>query len=517
VNPVNDEPLCAIEAFAGLRVLVIGDAMLDSYLEGTTERLCQEAPVPVVSVRERRDAPGGAANTALNVRALGAEVMLLGAIGDDAEGHALAHALSQEGVENLLGPCVGRKTLAKTRVLALAQVLVRFDRGDTAALAETDEERLMHRLRAVYPECDAVIVSDYGYGVLTPRIIETLAELQREAPRILVGDSKRLGDYRHVGMTAVKPNYREALQLLCLSERRDARTRVAALLAEGERLLDATGARIVALTLDTEGALVFEKGQTPFRTFTQPNPQSRAAGAGDTFVSALALALATGCTTPIAAQLASAAAAVVVGKDGTACCTARELQARLAADDKRMANRYVLAARLDEYRRQGRRIVFTNGCFDILHRGHVNYLARARALGDVLVVGVNEDATIRRLKGAGRPINALDDRLQVLAALQCVDHVIPFDEETPHNLIRVVRPDVFVKGGDYTRDRLPEAALVEELGGTVHILGYTQDRSTTGLIDRIRRAGADGALQAPHHAPHRQPRRNGVPVLGVEP
>jgi len=510
---VNDEPLCAIEAFTGLRVLVIGDAMLDSYLEGTTERLCPEAPVPVVSVRERRDAPGGAANTALNVRSLGAQVMLLGAIGDDAEGQTLATALGSEGVEHLLGACPGRRTLAKTRVLAAAQVLVRFDRGDTTPVQDAVEEQLIDRLRDVYPECDAVIVSDYGYGVLTPRVIEALATLQRQAPRVLVGDSKCLGDYRHVGMTAVKPNYREALQLLGLPECQDRRTCVPALVGDANRLLDATGARIVALTLDTRGALIFERGQAPFRTFTQPNPQSRAAGAGDTFVSALALALATGCTTAVAAQVASAAAAVVVSKDGTACCTARELQARLAADDKRMANRYVLAARLDEYRRQGRRIVFTNGCFDILHRGHVNYLARARALGDVLVVGVNEDAAIRRLKGPGRPINALDDRLQVLAALQCVDHLIPFDEDTPHNLIRVIRPDVFVKGGDYTRDRLPEAALVEELGGVVHILGYMQDRSTTGLIDRIRRSGADAVLQAPP----RKPQRNGAPVLGVEP
>lgn len=186
-----------------------------------------------------------------------------------------------------------------------------------------------------------------------------------------------------------------------------------------------------------------------------------------------------------AAELAAAAAAVVVGKDGTARCCARELRARVAGGQK-VADREGAIVRLAEERKRGRRVVLTNGCFDILHRGHVTYLTRAKALGDLLVVGVNTDAGIRRLKGPERPINALDDRVQVLAALSCVDLVVPFDEDTPHDLIRAVRPNVFVKGGDYTRDRLPEAGLVEALGGEVRILSFVADRSTTGLIEKIR-------------------------------
>jgi D-beta-D-heptose 7-phosphate kinase/D-beta-D-heptose 1-phosphate adenosyltransferase len=205
----------------------------------------------------------------------------------------------------------------------------------------------------------------------------------------------------------------------------------------------------------------------------------------------LALALAAGADTPAAAELAAAAAAVVVAKDGTCACNPDELRAHLAADAKAVPLP-VLVARLDALRRQGRRIVLTNGCFDILHRGHVTYLGRAKALGDVLVVGVNADESIRRLKGPGRPINALEDRLQVLAALSCVDHVVAFDEDTPHELVRAVRPHVFVKGGDYTRERLPEASLVEQLGGEVHILPFTADRSTTRVIERIR-----GSLEVP--------------------
>ena len=488
MNEVLARPL---EAFDRLHVVVLGEAMLDTYLEGESRGLCPEAPVPVVAVSQRHDAPGGAANTAVNARSLGARVSFLSVAGDDAEGAALRRALGARDVpaEHLLTQ-PGRRTLAKQRVVAASQILVRFDQGDTAAADPDTEKALADRLAALWPECDAVIISDYGYGVLTPGVIATLAVLQARRPRVVVADSKRrLATFREVGVTAVKPNYGEALRVLRVPPAGPGSGRVEVLAAHGQQLLGRTGARIAAVTLDTEGALVFERGRPPYRTYARPNPHSRAAGAGDTYVSALALALAAGADTPVAAELASAAAGVVVGKDRTASCSARELRAFLTADDKRAADRRDLALRLEEYRRRGRRIVFTNGCFDILHRGHVTYLSRAKALGDVLVVGVNTDESIRRLKGPDRPINPLADRLEVLAALSCVDQLIPFDEDTPHRLIEVVRPDVFVKGGDYTRDRLPEAALVERLGGVVTILPLVEDRSTTRMIDRIRAWG----------------------------
>ena len=218
---------------------------------------------------------------------------------------------------------------------------------------------------------------------------------------------------------------------------------------------------------------------------------SRAAGAGDTFLAAMALGLAAGGDTTAAAELASAAASVVVGQEGTVSCSADDLRDQVAAGDKLVSNRARLAELRDAHRRAGRRVVFTNGCFDILHRGHITYLGRAKALGDILIVGVNSDEGIRRLKGPSRPINTLEDRIQVLAALSCVDHVIPFDEDTPCRLVEVVRPDIFVKGGDYTRDRLPEAELVESLGGAVRILPFIADRSTTDIIERIRRTSQD--------------------------
>jgi D-beta-D-heptose 7-phosphate kinase/D-beta-D-heptose 1-phosphate adenosyltransferase len=480
-----------IDAFAGRRVLVIGDAMLDGYLEGACGRVCPEAPVPVVDVCQSHAAPGGAANAAANARSLGADVTLLGLVGADAEAGELVDALSDAGVSPeglVIQP--GRRTLAKRRVVAAGQVVCRLDQGDTGPADESTEAELVRRISEAWDAAEAVMVSDYGYGVLTPAAIAALADLQRHSPRVVVADSKRLPLRRSIGPTAVKPNFAEAVRLLGLDPD-PCRPRAELVANHGPRILELTGARLAAVTLDTEGAVVFERGRPAYRTYAEPHPHSRASGAGDTYTAALALALAVGADGPAAAELAAAAAAVVVGKDGTARCIARELRSKIAGEQK-VTDREGVIVRLAEERRRGRRVVLTNGCFDILHRGHVTYLTRAKALGDRLVVGVNTDAGIRRLKGPERPINSLDDRVQVLAALSCVDVVVPFDEDTPHELIRAVRPDVFVKGGDYTRDRLPEAGLVEELGGEVRILSFVADRSTTGLIEKIR--AADGPL-----------------------
>lgn len=476
-----------IDAFTGLRVAVIGEAMLDVYLQGSSGRLCREAPVPIVSVTARKDAPGGAANTAVNVAALGGCVSFLSVIGDDLEGAILRQTLEGRGVspEHVLTQ-PSRCTLVKHRVSAASHLLLRFDHGHTDPVDRKAEQDLIDHLQGMYAECDAIIVSDYSYGVLTPRVIQALAHLQAQSPRLLVIDAKNLAAYRQVGVTAVKPNYSEAMRLLGCSELDGSGARVQQVATYAECLLDLTGAHMAAITLDTEGALIVERGSPPYRTYARPTQHSRAAGAGDTFVSALALALAAGALTPAAAELASAAAAVVVAKEGTSTCSVRELRAWVTGEEKFVSDIESLTARVECYRKQDLRIVFTTGCFDILHRGHITYLNRAKLLGDILIVGLNSDASVCRLKGSARPINALEDRAQVLAALSCVDHVVPFEEDTPTALIRAVRPDVFVKGGDYTRETLPEAPLVEQLGGRVEILPYMQDRSTTGIIERLR-------------------------------
>ncbi len=517
---MNNRLFSLIDRFQGYAVLVMGEAMLDTYRVGSTHRLSPEAPVPVVAVGETRTVAGGAANTAVNLAALGAKPLFISVIGDDSEGEQLRQALAARGVPTdhlLVQP--GRRTLSKNRVVAGDQIVVRFDEGSTDAPDAAVRGRLLDELRALFMQSDAVLVSDYSYGILTPRVIQELAALQARAPRLVAVDSKNLANFAGVGATLIKPNYREAVQLLELAELAGTAERAEQMLSHGERLLAVANARVAAITLDSDGALIFEQGSEPYRTYAQPSSNTRAAGAGDTFASTFTLALTAGAATHAAAELASAAAALVVQKEGTVPCTAQELRGYIASADKYVQELPRLAARVEFYRQQGKRIVFTNGCFDILHRGHIGYLNRAKELGDILIVGMNSDESVRRLKGPDRPINSLQDRVRVLEALSCVDHIIGFAKDTPLELVRALRPDVFVKGGDYTRETVPEAAVVEELGGRIEILPYLPEHSTTSIIERIRetngtstkangmRAGNGRALGlVPKPSAHRSPR-----------
>lgn len=484
----NTTLLNIINAFSSQKLLVIGDAMLDSYLDGTSERLSREAPVPVVTINQCIYVPGGAANTAVNVHSLGAQVAFLSVVGGDDEGDKLLQALQKSGVpiEHVLR-VPGRLTLSKQRVLAGSQMLVRFDQGSTMPLDSETETRMIERLEKLFSECDALLISDYNYGVITPRLIAVLRELQRRTPRLIVVDSKHPQDYRDLHVTAIKPNYEETVSLLQLEKLQDDEERIRQIQQQGRRILDLGRTQIAAITLDRAGALVFHRDdERPYRTYANPQPNSQAAGAGDTFVSILAASLAAGAHMEEAAELASAGAAIVVSKNGTAVCFAEELKDYFLGHEKFVTDMFQLTLKLSLYRRMGRKIVFTNGCFDILHRGHITYLNRAKSMGDVLIVGINSDDSVRRLKGSERPINTLEDRALVLAALSSIDHIIPFENDTPHELIRIIRPDIFVKGGDYTLETLPEADLVTQLGGKVHLLPYLENRSTSSVIEKIR-------------------------------
>jgi len=485
---MSDQMHKLIQSFTGLKVLVVGDALLDTYLAGVPGRLAREAPVPVLDLVDRRDMPGGAGNTAVNLQALGAQTTLLSVTGSDDEGARLRTILEKNGIrsDNLIS-CKDRWTCAKNRLYAGNQMTARFDRGTTECLSPATAALITERLDSLFSAADAVIISDYGCGVLTPQIIDHLRVLQNRYPRLLLVDSRdRLLDYRHVGATVVKPNYQEALEALGFDDQPAAEKRADRLLPFGEEILSLTGAQIAAVSIDSDGALIFEKGRDPYRTYGLATRNSYAPGAGDTFAAAFTLALVAGAETTTAAEIASAAAAVVVNKEGTAACLQHELLARVSYDGKYISDLSRLVLTLDACRKQGRRIVFTNGCFDILHRGHITYLNRAKNPGDILVVGVNSDSSVQRLKGPDRPINTLEDRIKVLSALSCVDYLTAFDGDTASDLVRVVRPDVFVKGGDYTKDRLPEAPVVEGLGGVVRILPFLDNRSTTRIIERIK-------------------------------
>jgi D-beta-D-heptose 7-phosphate kinase / D-beta-D-heptose 1-phosphate adenosyltransferase len=486
--PAPAESLSSVvERFADLKLLVVGDAILDVWMSGRASRLCREAPVPVVTLNDRQEVPGGAANAAANGANLGARVTLLSVLGGDHAGARLRERLVAAGVDvNDLVVQPTRGTLLKQRVVADGQLLVRLDEGDEAPLRGRGARRLADHLAQSFAAHDAVLVSDYAAGTVGPGLVAALARLQTTTPRVLVVDAKDPAAYRGVGATAVKPNYQEATRLLGLDQVDATSRRVDQLEREGQRILPLLDAGVAAVTLDTEGALLFERDAPPYRTYAHPVPASKSTGAGDTFASVLTLALAAGCDLPAAGELASAAATVAVDQPGTASCSRSALQAAIASDRRQVTDLEQLRTRVARYRREGRRIVLTNGCFDLLHRGHVALLNQAKALGDVLVVAVNADASVRRLKGPGRPVNTLEDRMAVLAALSCIDHLLAFEDDSPAELLRVIRPDLLVKGGDYRRGGVPEGPLVERLGGRVEILPYLQNQSTTAMIQRIR-------------------------------
>jgi len=445
--------------------------------------MTREAPVPVVEVTERRYAPGGAGNAAMNLAALGAEVALVGVVGDDAAGRRVRELLSAGGVD-VTGLILwgGVSTVTKNRILSDDHILLRVDEvhdgGYPADVLATMGETAV-RLMA---SSDALLVCDYGSGALPGPVLARLAG----APRPLtVVDAHDPSPWAVLTPDLVTPNAAEAFGLLGRPVPRDG-SRAEVLASVADELRSRTGAAAVVVTLDRDGTVVLGADGSTHRTRAEPVTESQAAGAGDTFVAALTAARAAGLPLPVAAQLAQAAADVVVRRFGTSVCTTEDLVEQLGHRGDAALGPEELLRRVAQDRAMGKSIVVTNGCFDVLHRGHTTYLAQAAQLGDVLVVAINSDESVRRLKGPDRPINADADRAGVLAALSCVDYVTVFDSDTPIPLLERLRPEVYAKGGDYTPDMLRETAVVEHYGGQVRIMDYVSAQSTTAVVERIR-------------------------------
>ncbi|AND16090.1 D-glycero-beta-D-manno-heptose 1-phosphate adenylyltransferase [Rathayibacter tritici] len=464
-------------------VAVIGDLILDSWWLGEAERVTREAPAPVLRLEDIVDVAGGAANTAANLRALGAVVRTVGVAGRDAEGDRLVRALERAGLDTSAVVRTGAATTIKTRVVGGDSVMLRVDSGPHRP--SDDELTLLADAAArAGAGADAVLVCDYGSGILRAALERLLAI---ERPDLLVIDAHELADWAFARPDLVTPNAKEAERLLGAALGRGSE-RAAAVRDAAEELRARSGARHVVVTLDRDGSTALDEDGTISRTFAQPAEEKQASGAGDTFAAAATLALAAGRSLATAVDLAQAAADVVVQRPGTSVCTGEDLLASLAAPGAIVLGEEALVEVLAEQSRRGRRVVFTNGCFDVLHRGHTAYLRQARELGDVLVVAVNDDDSVRRLKGEGRPINPEGDRAGVIAELGCVDFVTLFGGDTPIPLLERVQPDVYVKGGDYNPDMLAEAAVVRSYGGTVTTVGYVSEHSTTEMVQRIRSA-----------------------------
>jgi D-beta-D-heptose 7-phosphate kinase/D-beta-D-heptose 1-phosphate adenosyltransferase len=468
-------------------VTIFGEPMLDGWWRGRSTRLAREAPAPIVALQRKDWAPGGAANAAMNLAALGARVRFVGLTGDDEAGGQIRDALTDAGVDvtHLLA-VPGLRTIAKTRIVVADQVLVRLDEGGQPYPAEA-LDRLAEAAVAASRGADAGIICDYGTGMLSGPVREALLA-RAERPRVLLVDAREDAGWAELRPDLVTPNAEETAAMLGVPLP-PGTDRAATVVALKDRVLEASGSAAAIATLDRDGTVLFDRDGTVHRTWARPSSDKQASGAGDTFAAALTVARTAGLPLPVAADFAQAAADVVVGRFGTSVCSAADLLSQLTQSGDGALSADDLIRRVSAERAAGRRIVFTNGCFDVLHRGHTAYLNQAKRLGDVLVVAINSDESVRRLKGDSRPINAASDRAEVLASLGCVDYVTVFATDTPIPLLERLRPDLYVKGGDYTIDRLPEREVVQAYGGEVRILDYLTDYSTTALVDRIRMPG----------------------------
>ena len=468
-------------------VLVVGDVMLDRYLHGTTERISPEAPVPVLHVRTSTVRPGGAANVAVNVAALGGTPWLVGAVGEDAAAEHLRVALAEEGVaDEALAATATVPTTTKTRLLAGHHQIARFDE-EQSLVDQAARRTLLDRARRLVGDARVAILSDYAKGVCDAEVCRTVIETGRRAGATVIVDPKDADFTKYAGASVITPNRGEAAAVVQFPIRDpDDAIRAA------RRIADRFAIGAVIVTLGEQGMVVVAEGDVSLIP-TQARRVFDVTGAGDTAVAMLAVALAEGADLPQACFLANVAAGLQVGRIGTARIARADVAEAVEREESKARGKVValeaLRLAVRRARAEGKRIGFTNGCFDILHHGYVTLLDAAASECDVLVVGVNSDASVRRLKGPPRPFVPAAERQAVLAGLASVSWVCEFDADTPLDLIRAVEPDVLVKGADYTVDRVVGADIVLARGGRVVTPLFVPEASTTNIVDRIRASG----------------------------
>ena len=468
-----------IPDFSTSRVLVVGDLMLDRYWHGDTSRISPEAPVPVVHVGEAEERPGGAGNVALNIAALGGIPALIGLTGQDEASDALRRRLETQGVTCYFERLERYSTITKLRVMSRHQQLIRLDFED--GFQGHDPQDLIASVKRHVSEVGAVILSDYGKGTL--RAMQELIGAARAAGKPVLVDPKGTDFSKYRGATLITPNQSEfeAVVGRCHSEEE--------LEQKGEALRQELQLEALLITRSERGMTLLRAGHAPLHLPTRAREVFDVTGAGDTVISVLAAALATGLDMAESTALSNIAAGVVVGKLGTATVSVAEISKALRDQDevqRGMVDEDRLLTLVQEAKAHGETVVMTNGCFDILHAGHVTYLQQARKLGDRLIVAVNDDASVKRLKGEERPVNTMERRMFVLAALGCVDWVVPFYEDTPERLICKISPSILVKGGDNDPAKIPGGQCVRDAGGDVLVMDYVDNCSTTGLIKAIR-------------------------------
>ncbi|MBA4284577.1 MAG: bifunctional heptose 7-phosphate kinase/heptose 1-phosphate adenyltransferase [Xanthomonadaceae bacterium] len=472
----------AIPHFDAARVLVVGDVMLDRYWVGPTGRISPEAPVPVVRIQKDETRPGGAANVALNIASLGGQVRLLGVVGRDDAAKKLRDALIDRQVQPDFTETASCPTITKLRVLSRNQQLIRLDFEESLAVAGAfNHDEFLGRFRRALDDAQVVILSDYGKGTLADAARMIAEARARNLPVLVDPKGSDWRPYR--GATLITPNLSELEAVVgpCPDE--------ATIVAKGRKLRDELGIDALLVTRSEHGMTLLAPNQPPLHLPTEAREVFDVTGAGDTVIATFGAALAAGHDFAHAARVANLAAGIVVAKLGTATVSPAELLRairRQHEDDSAVLSEPELLERVRQAQAQGQVVVMTNGCFDLLHVGHVRYLEAARKLGDVLIVAVNTDDSVKRLKGPTRPLNPTDDRMRMLAALKCVDWVVPFAEDTPLRLITEVLPDLLVKGGDYRPEQVAGHEVVAAHGGQTVILDFHDGYSTTRIIERAR-------------------------------
>ncbi len=473
--------------FDGVRVLCLGDVMLDRYVYGEVSRISPEAPIPVVGVDHEEVMPGGAANVARNVAALGARVDLIGIVGGGEAAVELNDLLgAQPGISAALIADPGRRTSLKTRYIAAGQQLLRADREDTGAISATLAKQVLAAYRDALQAADVVILSDYGKGVLADAVLRPAIALARDQGKHVVADPKSLDFARYAGVSVLKPNRGEIAAATRLPCDDDAQA-----VAAATRVIEDCGIDSVLLSRSEQGVSLIIGDQPPLHLPARAREIFDVSGAGDTMIATFAVALGAGAAAADAARLANIAAGVVVTKLGTAAVYQDDLAQALHTEDLRTSDAKVVGLErareiVAAWRSRGRRIGFTNGVFDLMHPGHVSLLNEASDACDRLIVAINSDASVKRLKGEGRPVQGETARATVLASLAMVDLVVIFADDTPVPLLEALRPDVLVKGGDYSLDQVVGGDLVRGYGGEVRLAQLKQGHSTTKTIERLK-------------------------------
>ncbi len=488
--------LSAVSQLGCPNILIVGDYMLDVYIYGDALRISPEAPVPILKVRNRTHSCGGASSVAADVAALGAHPVCLGLIGQDANGRTLVELLSDIGADvSGLEQSTDRPTITKTRLIGLAQhrhqqQLLRMDDESMDPVSSQHCQQVLAQFAEKLAEADVVCLQDYNKGLLNPTFCQDVIHLARQADKPVLVDPAFITDYsKYRGATLITPNRQETAFTVGFEVETEGDIARAAQQLVATLKLDAA-----VITLDKQGAYLQSAEHTGIIP-TRPRRVYDVTGAGDMVLAMLATAMGSGCGYETAVQLANVAGGIEVGKFGVATVTREEITSELLGQSKGLIGKVLalgdLQAQLDKHRQQGHSIVFTNGCFDVLHRGHVQYLAFCKAQGDVVVVGLNSDSSVTRIKGPARPVNEEQDRAAVLAALESVDFVTIFDAPDPLELIEIVEPDCLVKGQDWQDKGVVGADFVESRGGKVVLAPLVEGKSSTDVINKLKQMGKD--------------------------